>query len=565
MSLFGSIRMANNALHAQQIGLQVVGQNISNANTPGYIREEAVLQPATAQRQGNLTLGLGVQVAGVIQKIDKFLEQRLRNAASDAASSDVQQQTSLQLEGLVGELGDADLSSSLNAFFSSVSEVLNQPESDAIRNLAVLQGGTLTSDIRQLAERVVTAREDIDDRIAGAASDINRLTDEIFTLNRRIAVFEAGDVSNSDAVGLRDQRGIALSSLAELVDIKVIEQDSGVVNVFVGGDFLVNEVARREVTVVTTTDRGQQVSELQLVATESPLEARSGLVTGLTIARDDVLGGFLDDLDEFAGTLAFEFNRLHSSGQGLTGHQAIEGEFRVDDTDAPLDAAGLAFTPQNGSFQVLVRDRNTGLTETTDVVVDLNGLDSDSSLEDIVTSLNAISGISVSITSDSRISIQSDSPDIDFSFAEDTSGLLAALGVNNFFSGSTSRTIGVRDELQSDARLFAASRGGIGEDTDNAVLLAGFIDQPLDSVDGSSINQVYGRMTANVTQSTGVARAVAEGDQVFYQSLETQKFAITGVNIDDEIVKMISYQRAYQASARYISELNALMDILVNL
>jgi len=534
MSLFGSIRMANNALHAQQIGLQVVGQNISNANTPGYIREEAVLQPATAQRQGNLTLGLGVQVAGVIQKIDKFLEQRLRNAASDAASSDVQQQTSLQLEGLVGELGDADLSSSLNAFFSS-------------------------------AERVVTAREDSDDRIAGAASDINRLTDEIFTLNRRIAVFEAGDVSNSDAVGLRDQRGIALSSLAELVDIKVIEQDSGVVNVFVGGDFLVNEVARREVTVVTTTDRGQQVSELQLVATESPLEARSGLVTGLTIARDDVLGGFLDDLDEFAGTLAFEFNRLHSSGQGLTGHQAIEGEFRVDDTDAPLDAAGLAFTPQNGSFQVLVRDRNTGLTETTDVVVDLNGLDSDSSLEDIVTSLNAISGISVSITSDSRISIQSDSPDIDFSFAEDTSGLLAALGVNNFFSGSTSRTIGVRDELQSDARLFAASRGGIGEDTDNAVLLAGFIDQPLDSVDGSSINQVYGRMTANVTQSTGVARAVAEGDQVFYQSLETQKFAITGVNIDDEIVKMISYQRAYQASARYISELNALMDILVNL
>ncbi|MEX0586963.1 MAG: flagellar basal body protein, partial [Pirellulales bacterium] len=114
MSLFSSIQLANNALRAQQIGLQVTGQNIANANTPGYIREEVVLTPARTQRVGSLNLGLGVQVSGVIQKIDRFLENRLRNASSDRAAGEVQQETFAQLEGLIGELGDTDLSTSLN-------------------------------------------------------------------------------------------------------------------------------------------------------------------------------------------------------------------------------------------------------------------------------------------------------------------------------------------------------------------------------------------------------------------------------------------------------------------
>ncbi len=50
MSLFGSIQMGGNTLQAMQIGLQVVGNNIANANTPGYVRQEAVYVPAPVQR-----------------------------------------------------------------------------------------------------------------------------------------------------------------------------------------------------------------------------------------------------------------------------------------------------------------------------------------------------------------------------------------------------------------------------------------------------------------------------------------------------------------------------------
>jgi len=64
MSLFSSIQLASNALNAAQIGLQVAGNNIANADTPGYIRQQVVLSPAPTQQYGGLLLGLGVQVEG---------------------------------------------------------------------------------------------------------------------------------------------------------------------------------------------------------------------------------------------------------------------------------------------------------------------------------------------------------------------------------------------------------------------------------------------------------------------------------------------------------------------
>ncbi|REJ66873.1 MAG: flagellar hook-associated protein FlgK [Planctomycetota bacterium] len=564
MSLFGSIRMANNTLQAQQIGLQVVGQNIANVNTPGYIREEVIFEPAPAQRQGNIILGLGVRVAGVVQKIDKFLEDRLRGSSSDAANSDVQQQTYLELERLLGELGENDLSTSLNAFFSSISEVLNQPENSAIRNLAVLQGQTLTDDIGRLAEQVATARNDVNDQIISSADDINRLTKEIFDFNRQIAIFESSDISESDAVGLRDQRNQAIIELAELIDIQAVEQPSGAVNISINGEFIVNEVARRELTVVETTDRGQPVAEIQFVETGSVPGFTSGRVAGLFTSRDEVLAEFLDELDSFSAALAFEFNRVHSSGQGLLGYQELTGEFRIEETDEPLDAAGLSFAPENGSLQVLVRNLDTGVTETTDIFIDLDGLDTDTTYDDFLAALNGVDGLTASTTSDARITLAADAG-LEFSFANDTSGLLAALGLNTFFEGDSARTIGIRQELIDDARLLAASGGGIGEDTDNAVLLADFANRELDSANGSSVDSLYRNLSSSVTQATAVARSIAEGDQVFMQSLESQRFATSGVNLDDEIVRMISYQRAYQAAARYIAEINELLEILVSI
>ena len=565
MSLFGSIQMASNALKANDIALQVVGQNISNANTPGYIREEVILATAPTQQLGTLQLGLGVKVEAVVQKIDLFLEQRLRGAVSDMSDAETQESYYAQLEGVIGELSDTDLSTYLTDFFSSINEVLNQPESQSVRNLAVLSGQTLTESINHMAEQVINIREDVNDQIIEMADDINNLLLEIRELNLKIAKTEAGDISNSDAVGLRDQRLTALEDLASKLDINVREQSNGMVAVYHDGDYLVFDESVRQIDVILDSEEGLNAASLHISESDKVLDPSAGELAGLLASRDDILGGFLDTLDGFANTLAFEFNKQFSKGQGLSGFQDVTSEFGVTATDQPLNDAGLEFTPVNGSFQIMVTQKTTGQTLTHDIFVDLNGIGEETSMDDLVTMIDDIDGISASVDLSGKLTILSDSSDHEFAFADDTSGVLAALGVNTFFSGSSARDIGVNNVLVKDPALFAASSGGIGHDTDNAVALAALIDTPLESQNGASLAVLYDRMTGEVAQSSAVSQSVAEGARVFEGTLRGQKLSISGVSLDEEAVRMMAYQRAYQAAARFIATLSELMDLTVSL
>jgi flagellar hook-associated protein 1 FlgK len=565
MSLFSSINLANNTLRAQQIGMQVTGQNIANANTPGYIREEVIYKASQTQRVGNLLLGLGVQVDSIVQKTDKFLDSRLRDALSEQGSAEVEEQTYSQLEAIYGELTDTDLSSSLNNFFNTISEILNQPESEAARNLAVLKGKTLADDINRLAIRVGALRKDLNDRVEKGVENVNTLLTKIGDLNIRIANTEGGDLSNSDAVGLRDQRNQALSELAKLIDINVTEQASGSVSVYSSGDFLVLDDNVRQLIAQPKTDRGVTIVEPRIQKTDYAIQFNGGELAGLIKSRDQALGGFLDTLDSFASTLANEFNKVFTSGQGLTGYSNLTSINGVTSATAELDEAGLNAAPVNGTFDVLVYNTQTQETQTTTIRVDLNGLNGDSTLQSVVADLNAVAGINASIDSQGRVVLTANSKDQRIAFAKDSSGFLAAVGLNTFFTGSTARDLSVNKDIIADPTKFAASFNGIGEDTQAAVILASFQERPLASQDGSSLSDLYDRMTTTITQASTIAKSVAEGSRVFSENLSGQSLAISGVNIDEEAIKLLRFQRVFQASARYIQTLDELLSVLVQL
>ena len=565
MSLFSTLQLASNSLISTQVGLQVIGNNIANANTPGYTRQDVIYVPAATQLVGTLPLGLGVQIQAIIQQTDRFVTERLRGATSDVENPESQKQTYLKLEAIIGELSDTDLSSSLNRFFASIHDVLNQPEDLATRNLAALQGQRLTQDIVRFDERVRQIREDTNESIAATANDINRLTSEIAELNVQIVATESASGGMSDAGGLRDNRSTALKKLSELIGIRSVEQESGAVTVFANGDFLVFDGRARPVSVVYNEDRGLSAATINITDSDSPLDSSTGRLAGLYSARDTILGDFLDSLDDFTKKLVFEFNKIYSSGQGLTGYSNVQSEFYVNDVDAALDNAGLDFTPVNGTLQVLVKNKRTGLTTTTDVRVDLNGLDDDTSLQDLTDQLDAIDGISATINPNRGLTINSDSQVLEFSFANDTSGILAALGINTFFSGSTSTQVSVSQAVLDDPTKFAASQTGIGQDSDNAVVLAGLAIQPLEATGGLSLSSYYERFTGDVFQASAAMQGVNDGFRTFQATLEGQHLGISGVNIDEQAVKMIQHQRAFQASAKLVATLNELMDTLINI
>lgn len=565
MSLLGSLQLAGNTLRAMQIGLQVVGNNIANANTPGFVRETAVYTPAPVQKIGNLTLGLGVQVAGIVQNIDEFAENRLRDAGSDRASAEVQEQAFRDLESILGELTDTDISTSLTSFFNSVDEVLNEPENVSIRNLAIGEGGKLATAISTLDRRVRVVHQDFNERVQDLEKEVNMLAGQIAQLNLKIVMTEGGGATGTEAGGLRSQRKESLKRLAEIMDIKVSKQKTGAVNVAVGGQFLVFEARQREVALATDSVGGLQTSAIQFVDNSSALEVSGGELHGIYEARDTIAGGFLQNLDNFAASLAFEFNKTFSRGQGITGFSEVTSTSRVTDETAVLDAAGLDFTPVNGKFELLVYNTETKLTETTTIVVDLNGLDGDTTLTTLANAIDAVDGVSAEISFDSELVIRSDSAELEFGFQNDTSGLLAAIGVNTFFTGANARNLGVNSVLLADGSKFAASNDGIGVGTGNAEALIALHDQSLDSLDGNTLTGLYDKLINDTTQGSTVAQAVSDGLRVFESTLDASAQAVSGVNLDEEAIRMITLQRTYQATAKYIATLSELLDLLVNL
>jgi flagellar hook-associated protein 1 len=565
MSLFSTIQMASNTLQIQQIGLQVTGQNIANASTPGYSREEVQLAAGPTQRVGSLLLGTGVQIQSIRQEVDQFLNERVRGAVSDQTGTALSTQTNQQLEGLFGELSSSNLGTLLTDFTSSIAQVLNSPQDVPTRNLAVLKGQTLATNLNSLAEQANQLRGHLNDQIIQDANSVNSFLTQIGKLNVQIAETEGGNTASSQAVGLRDQRDQALSGLAKLMNITTTQHTDGAVSVYNGGDYLIDGGLVRLVKVDTSADRGLQAANIRLAETDSPLAINSGEIGGLTNSRDQVLGGFLDQLNSFAGTLSYEFNKIYSTGQGLNGYRQVTSTNPVDDVNAPLGATGLKNPPANGTFQVLVYNKQTGLTQTTNVQVSENGLNSDTSLSDLATQLNAISGLSAATTPEGKLTISTTSADQQVAFAGDTSGALAALGINTFFTGSDAQGIAVNSAVIQDPSTFVASSGGVAADTNVAQKLAQFQQLPLDSQNGATMSTLYDQMASGITQSSNVAKSVSDGAAVFANSLAGQQQAISGVNIDEEAVTMLEYQRSFQASAKLISTISDLLNELVKL
>ncbi|BBO31882.1 flagellar hook-associated protein FlgK [Lacipirellula parvula] len=565
MSLFGSIQMAGNTLQAMEIGLHVVGNNISNANTPGYVRERTLYTPAPVQKLGNLTLGLGVQIAGIVQNIDSFVEDRLRGVASDRASADIQQKAYTDLESIVGELSDTDVSTQMSNFFNSIDQVIDQPDEMAVRNLAVQAGKSLATTINTLSRRVNTSYEEFGIEVNNLTDEINSLTDNIRKLNVQIVSLEGGNPTASQAGALRSQRSVALKRLSEIADVNVTENAVGAVNVTVGGELLVFEGTNRLVKTDYATKDGRPVATIQFAENNSPLHVAGGELHGIYEARDKIVGGFLDRLDNFAASLAFEFNKIYSQGQGATGFQSVTSTESVNNAGVPLDDAGLPFTPTNGQFKLLVYNTTTKLTETHVINVDLDGLQDDSSLGSIVNQINAIAGVTAQVTTDNKLKLTAGSAETRLSFADDNSGFLASIGINTFFTGSSASTLAINDVVAADGSKFAASSAGIGVNVENGQRLVALHDAGLSSLNGNSITGLYDQLINETAQGATVAASLADGFNVFEQTLEAKAQAVSGVNLDEEAIDMIMLQRTYQASARFISTLSELMDVLVNL
>lgn len=566
MTIFGFIQQSAAALRVAEIGMQIVGNNVANVNTPGYIRQELLQQTAIGLKIGHLTLGYGVRATGVVGKVDNYLTEQMRQALSELSRSQTLTDTYAEYESIFQELSSEDISTAMSEFTNAFSDLANQPGSDSLRSLVIERGNNLANDIKDFRTRMLNVGNNFDNKIKVAASEVNRITKEIAAINIRVASIEAGGTTGTEAVGLRDDRMVLLNELATYLDIRTQETPTGTTTVYLGGDYLVADGFSREVKAQQSVNSGKFNTELLLVDTDAPLQIKGGSIGGLIESRDQVIQGTLDEFDDYVSQMIERVNAIHSQGQGTKGFSEITSSRKVSSSSTELENAGLPSPVENGSFQIQTHDSVSGLSKTYTIPVDMDGLGSDTNLLMLAQSINNdIGGLTATITEDNRLSITSESETITFSFQNDTSGVLNALGINTFFTGEDAFDIAVNDVIKNDPTLLAASLEGVGRTTGNAVKLSEAIDAPVPEWGGKSVRDLYEGMAVRLTQEASAMTTRNEGYRNYYSSLESKHLGISGVNLDEEAVKLINYQRAYQASSRVIATSNELLGYLMEL
>jgi flagellar hook-associated protein 1 FlgK len=574
MLLYDTLYQASNALSVSQLGIQVAGQNLTNSQTAGYVRETLTLQTGISRQLGDGTvIGTGVQVGGVTQVIDQFLEARLRSANSDTAATSTQEKYYTELEALLNELTNNDLSTSLSDFFNSIDNILNQPENVSYRQMTTEQGAKLADDINRLSLSVVQMQRDINTAIRQSADEINRLVKKIDELNRNISLIETKN--GNEALGLRDERLAALSDLSQLINIKTVENaQTGTISIYCGSDILLMDGVRNEVSAGVRKENSNDVAmaELCIHPSKSPLDVRSGSVYGLYQAQSEILGDYAEKLDNFAKTLIREFNAVYSSGQGLTGYQSVTSLVSAEQPDQPVNQSGLDDSVKNGIFTIMVNDKPyeirievNAVPETDPFSLKQTPAVRGTSLNDIAEAIDRLDGVSATVNLLGQLKIKADDSNVQFSFGNDSSGILAALGINTFFTGNSAGTIGMNQTVLDDPGKFAASGNGVGQDVNNGVKLAAMSVAKNADLGGASIIDYYDGIVSEVMLSAGLMKSVASSDSLYQQSLQTQRDSMSGVNTDEETILLMSYQRMFQANSRVVTIINEILETLVNM
>ena len=576
MSLTSSLNIGYSALTASQLAIQVTGNNLANLATPGYSRQLAILTPMRGSGLPGLNSGRGVRILDVQRQVDQALQSRLWTGVSREHGAARALQIIAQIETTLNELSGFDVSSAMSEFFNIWSEGGNLT---TVGPTIVQQGDTLAGHLRQVRRELYEQRSQVDGQLASAVAHADAILNEIARLNVEIVSVEG---TAGTASALRDQRDMLVTNLSEFMEVNVIEQSGGNLDVFVGSTPIILGSRARGLTLERTSQGNQISVAVRVTSDGTKLPINDGMIGALLSSRDATINDTIEKLDELAAQLIFRVNRLHATGRNERGFTSLMSTLRVLPADRGLalndpnntSLSGLPFGPTNGGFMVHVTSTATGATEIVRIDVDLDGINAsgsagfqdDTSLDDITAALNAITGLSATVSPDGRLNITA-SAGYEFSFAQDSSDVLATLGVNSFFEGTSAGDIAVRADLQADPTGVTLGRDENGTFVANgtALAIAGVQSEALEAFSGMSVDEFWAGAVSNLGVKAGAARTNADATRVVRESLQAQRDATSGVSVDEESLNLINYQRAYQGAARFIQIVDELTRTLISL
>ena len=319
--LLGMIGSGLSGLNAAQAGLLTTQQNITNVNTPGYNRQEAIYASQTPSYSSSGWIGNGVAVASVQRVYSQFLDNQVQTNQSQLSYYQTYSTVASQVDSLLGSSTNG-LSNQIDAFFSAANEVANSPTSTAARQTLLSGGQSLSNQISNTHDALQQQLTASNQAVTSLTAQINTYARQIATLNQNITSMQAqnGQPPND----LLDQRNLAVTNLNGLVNATTSQQSNGQIDVYIGnGQALVSGSQVNQLTATpdpndtSNTQPPSLVPQMNASGTQIPLSSSQisgGELGGWMASRDGVVKPAMANLNRLAVSIGAAVNQVQTSG-----------------------------------------------------------------------------------------------------------------------------------------------------------------------------------------------------------------------------------------------------------
>ena len=579
VGLSNALNTAKLGMMANMTSIDIIGHNIANANNPDYRRQVSHLE-TTNPIPGVLgPRGAGVQVSRIESLYDRFLFRQVNHEKSNQGMWESLAGGLDSIERVFNDLDDNGLAAQMAEFWGAWEDLANQPEGGIERATLIGKSRVLAATFNSMGDDLNFQRQVLNDYFDKGITDINQLVDSLGTINQSILESEANGGQAND---LRDKRLAMLSELSNLVDIDWNEDSSGQLNIMLqGGKPLVlgNEVFHLQSKADDQGDFHVYFGSEGVVIDDL---LGSGRMKGWIDARAELVQA-QDDLNRMSSALIFGINQAHFQGYNLDGETALtffdhrvglaEGmensgdatiSFYADPTNAEApEGIAWATLANYDDFEIRsTADYVDGSAAKNFVIVNTTTgveLDADSYTIDDGNATDGKLIISFNDTSDSSLAGKGYHLELDFG-----SGTAPQAGdtFSLSFGAHASRTVVVNQELENPDKI-AISDNYFEVPGNNKIALEIAQLQHQQVVNGRyTYNEFYTSLMSRVGSASYTAQSRQSQSKMVLEQLDIREEAVSGVSIDEEMVNLIKFQQSYQATARMVTTIDELMQIL---
>lgn len=559
-STFSGLNTMVNGIYTQRLGLNTVGHNISNSNTEGYSRQTAHAAATPSSEvytlAGASQVGNGSTVTSVIRARDIYADRQYWKENSTDGYYNGKANNYAKIESIFNDSDNSGVQDAMEKFYQAWQDCSTTASSDTSRQNVINAGQNFAQSLQIAAKQTKEQIDSLYDDISLSVVKMNRLMGQVVELNKNIAGIEATGAHAND---LRDQRDLIVDQLTSMTDITVYESANGMYTLVSNGTTLVNGITKVDLemsapknnTTYSLSDYDIMIKQTGTVYTPGNGELKAQFEA---VAEDK---GYIDQVANMAAFMFTTMNDQHKAGYGIDGSKD-----KPFGNANPADNATTGLNFYGESDKIFEWDAKNGKLDVYNKKKD--GTKDNASKE----SLSGMQILEI-LTVNSELTATDGHKKLATRSGErDTDGKLLYQA-----AGGTTTDV-TQAKKDANGNPLPVDVNGTG-DGSNAVWIAALFncerDKTSPEVNGTDRLIGNGSLYSyyNTSMTTMGSDASNMNGRVKFQSgvmdqVENLRSSTNGVNWDEELSNMITFQQGYSACSRCLSAMDECLDKLIN-